>query len=54
MDIFGSLPAILVLVLVYGGFIALGLWLGYLVIKMAVRNGMKEHTRWLETRGIAQ
>jgi hypothetical protein len=26
------------------------LWIGYLIIKAAVRNGLREHTMWLEAR----
>lgn len=46
----GFAPGILLFVAIYGALIALGFWIAYRVIKLAVRNGMKEHTLWLETR----
>ncbi|WP_022894731.1 hypothetical protein [Agromyces subbeticus] len=36
--------------LVYLAVLALMLWIGYLIVKAAVRNGLKEHTTWLEGR----
>ncbi|MFE6257491.1 hypothetical protein [Agromyces sp. NPDC057865] len=35
---------------VYLAILALMLWIGYLIIKSAVRNGLREHTLWLESR----
>lgn len=35
---------------VYLAILALMLWIGYLIIKAAVRNGLREHTMWLESR----
>ena len=35
---------------VYLAVLALMLWIGYLIIKAAVRNGLREHTMWLEQR----
>ena len=35
---------------VYLAVLALMLWIGYLIIKAAVRNGLREHTLWLESR----
>jgi len=35
---------------VYLAVLALMLWIGYLIIKAAVRNGLREHTLWLEQR----
>ena len=35
---------------VYLAILALMLWIGYLIIKAAVRNGLREHTMWLEAR----
>ena len=35
---------------VYLAILALMLWIGYLIIKSAVRNGLREHTMWLESR----
>lgn len=35
---------------VYLAILALMLWIGYLIIKTAVRNGLREHTLWLESR----
>jgi hypothetical protein len=36
--------------LIYLATIALSLWIGYLIIKAAVRNGLRDHTLWLESR----
>lgn len=36
--------------IIYLAVLALMLWIGYLIIKAAVRNGLKEHTTWLEGR----
>jgi hypothetical protein len=36
--------------LIYLALIALSLWIGYLIIKAAVRNGLRDHTLWLESR----
>ena len=35
---------------IYLAILALMLWIGYLIIKAAVRNGLREHTMWLEAR----
>jgi hypothetical protein len=35
---------------VYLAVLAVMLWIGYLIIKAAVRNGLREHTLWLEQR----
>jgi hypothetical protein len=35
---------------IYLAVLALMLWIGYLIIKAAVRNGLREHTLWLEQR----
>lgn len=42
--------AIVIGALVYLAVLALSLWIGYLIIKAAVRNGLREHTLWLESR----
>lgn len=36
--------------LVYPAAIALGFWLLYTVIRLAVRRGLRQHQEWLETR----
>ncbi|SIO23372.1 hypothetical protein [Agromyces cerinus] len=36
--------------LIYLAVLGLMLWIGYLIIKAAVRNGLREHTMWLESR----
>jgi hypothetical protein len=46
---FGLIGLIIGLV-VYLAVLALMLWIGYLIIKAAVRNGLREHTMWLEQR----
>ena len=35
---------------IYLAVLALMLWIGYLIVKAAVRNGLREHTMWLEAR----
>ncbi|MFF2387516.1 hypothetical protein [Agromyces sp. NPDC058064] len=35
---------------IYLAVLALMLWIGYVIIKAAVRNGLREHTMWLESR----
>ncbi len=35
---------------IYLAVLGLMLWIGYLIIKAAVRNGLREHTIWLEGR----
>ena len=35
---------------IYLAVLALMIWIGYLIIKAAVRNGLREHTLWLESR----
>ncbi|MGR2753921.1 hypothetical protein [Agromyces arachidis] len=42
--------ALIIFTIVYLATIALSLWIGYLIIKAAVRNGLREHTLWLESR----
>ncbi|WP_353827116.1 hypothetical protein [Agromyces sp. SYSU T0242] len=42
--------ALLIGSLIYLAILALSIWIGYLVIKAAVRNGLREHTLWLEQR----
>ncbi|MRX45554.1 hypothetical protein [Agromyces kandeliae] len=47
----GQSVAVLVIgSLIYLAFIALSVWIGYLIVKAAVRNGLREHTLWLEQR----
>ncbi|RXZ49804.1 hypothetical protein [Agromyces binzhouensis] len=47
----GQSVAVLVIgSLIYLAVIALSIWIGYLIIKAAVRNGLREHTLWLEQR----
>lgn len=41
---------LLIAIVVYLGVLALSLWIGYLIMKAAVRNGLREHTMWLESR----
>ncbi|GAA1056584.1 hypothetical protein GCM10017608_22190 [Agromyces luteolus] len=45
-----SVAALIIGSLIYLAIIALSLWIGYLIIKAAVRNGLREHTLWLEQR----
>lgn len=45
-----GLVGILIAIVVYLAVLALSLWIGYLIMKAAVRNGLREHTMWLETR----
>jgi hypothetical protein len=45
-----SAAALIIGSLIYLAFIALSLWIGYLIIKAAVRNGLRDHTLWLEQR----
>jgi hypothetical protein len=45
-----SAAAIIIGSLIYLAFLALSLWIGYLIIKAAVRNGLRDHTLWLESR----
>ncbi|MFB9959569.1 MULTISPECIES: hypothetical protein [Agromyces] len=45
-----SAAALIIGSLIYLALIALSLWIGYLIIKAAVRNGLREHTLWLEQR----
>ena len=45
-----GLVGIIIGIVVYLGVLALSLWIGYLIIKAAVRNGLREHTVWLESR----
>ncbi|MGR0221870.1 hypothetical protein [Agromyces sp. ZXT2-6] len=42
--------ALIIFIVVYLAVIALSLWIGYLIIKAAVKNGLREHTLWLESR----
>ncbi|GAA2029242.1 hypothetical protein GCM10009819_11240 [Agromyces tropicus] len=46
---FGLLGLVIGLI-VYLAFIALSVWIAYVIIKAAVRNGLREHTLWLEQR----
>ncbi|MEV1132362.1 hypothetical protein [Agromyces sp. NPDC049794] len=49
--LFGAgLIGIIIGLVVYLAILALSLWIGYLIIKAAVRNGLREHTLWLEQR----
>ncbi|MCD2442856.1 hypothetical protein LQ757_11285 [Agromyces sp. SYSU K20354] len=41
---------IIIGLVIYLAVLALMLWIGYLIIKAAVRNGLREHTLWLESR----
>ena len=45
-----GLIGLVVGLVVYLAILALMLWIGYLIIKSAVRNGLREHTLWLESR----
>ncbi|HEU4758254.1 MAG TPA: hypothetical protein VFS72_16395 [Agromyces sp.] len=51
-DLIGGMSAAVIIIgsLIYLAFIALSLWIGYLIIKAAVRNGLRDHTLWLESR----
>jgi hypothetical protein len=51
-DVIGGMSAAVIIIgsLIYLATIALSLWIGYLIIKAAVRNGLREHTLWLESR----
>lgn len=51
-NVIGGMGAVAFLIgaLIYLAFLALSLWVGYLIIKAAVRNGLREHTLWLESR----
>ena len=47
--LFGAgLIGLVIGLVVYLAILALSLWIGYLIIKAAVRNGLREHTLWLE------
>ena len=39
-----------IIFLVYPALIALGFWLLYTVIRLAVRKGLRQHQQWLDTR----
>ena len=39
-----------IIFLVYPALIALGFWLLYPVIRLAVRKGLRQHQQWLDTR----
>ncbi|GAA1763271.1 hypothetical protein GCM10009747_23480 [Agromyces humatus] len=45
-----GLIGIIIGLVIYLAVLALMLWIGYLIIKAAVRNGLREHTLWLESR----
>ncbi len=45
----GLLTLVIALV-IYLAVLGLMLWIGYLIVKAAVRNGLREHTMWLESR----
>ncbi len=51
-DVVGGVSAAVLIIgsLIYLAIIALMLWIGYLIIKAAVRNGLRDHTLWLEAR----
>ena len=51
-NVLGGMSAAVLIIgsLIYLAFIALSLWIGYLIIKAAVRNGLRDHTLWLESR----
>jgi hypothetical protein len=51
-ELFASLGLIGLIIglVIYLAVLALMLWIGYLIIKAAVRNGLREHTMWLEAR----
>jgi len=51
-DVIGGMSAEVIIIgsLIYLATIALSLWIGYLIIKAAVRNGLRDHTLWLESR----
>ena len=51
-DLIGGMSAAVLVIgsLIYLAFLALSLWIGYLIIKTAVRNGLRDHTLWLESR----
>lgn len=49
--LFGAgLIGLVIGLVIYLAVLALMLWIGYLIIKAAVRNGLREHTMWLESR----
>ena len=49
--LFGAgLVGLVIGLVIYLAVLALMLWIGYLIIKAAVRNGLREHTLWLESR----
>jgi type IV secretory pathway VirB3-like protein len=45
-----GLVSLIIGLVIYLAVLALMLWVGYLIIKAAVRNGLREHTMWLEAR----
>jgi hypothetical protein len=45
-----GLIGLIIGLVIYLAILALMLWVGYLIIKAAVRNGLREHTLWLESR----
>ena len=51
-NVLGGMSAAVLIIglLIYLAVIALSLWIGYLIIKAAVRNGLRDHTLWLESR----
>ncbi|GGI48717.1 hypothetical protein BCL57_003419 [Agromyces flavus] len=51
-DVIGGMSAAALIIgsLIYFALLALSLWIGYLIIKTAVRNGLRDHTLWLESR----
>jgi hypothetical protein len=49
--LFGAgLVGLIIGIAIYLAVLALMLWIGYLIIKAAVRNGLRDHTMWLESR----
>ncbi len=56
MNSFPSFPAIVIIgiiiaILIYAGVIALSLWIGWAIIRSAVRRALRDHQQWLEQRG---
>ncbi|MDQ0892981.1 hypothetical protein [Agromyces ramosus] len=45
-----GLIGLIIGLVIYLAVLGLMLWIGYLIIKAAVRNGLREHTLWLESR----
>ena len=45
-----GLIGLIIGLVIYLAVLGLMLWIGYLIIKASVRNGLREHTLWLESR----